>query len=58
MLARNPVGEVGASVTIPQEIAWRFFTKGIERAAADKLVRIEGDRELGAHVLAMTAIVG
>jgi len=46
-----------ARVVIPQEIAWRVFTKGIGRAEAEKLVRVEGDRALGSRVLGLTAIV-
>ena len=46
-----------SEVTIPQEIAWRVFTKGIDRAAAAAQTCIEGDRQLGAHVLRMLAIV-
>ncbi|MBS1876600.1 MAG: maleylpyruvate isomerase N-terminal domain-containing protein [Acidobacteria bacterium] len=46
-----------ARVTIPESIAWRLFTKGIERAAALGQVRIEGDRRLGERVLSLTAIV-
>ena len=44
-------------VAIPQEIAWRVFTKGIARADAEAQVRVEGDRELGLPVLGLTAIV-
>ncbi len=46
-----------ARVVIPQEIAWRAFTKGIGRADALEQVQIAGDRELGLHVLDLTAIV-
>jgi uncharacterized protein (TIGR03083 family) len=45
-----------ARVSIPQEIAWRIFTKGIARREAEARVRFEG--ELGRHVLALLAIVG
>ena len=31
MLASEPAGTIAATVTIPQEIAWRIFTKGIAR---------------------------
>ena len=44
-------------VSIPQEIAWRIFTKGIDRAAAETQVWVEGDRRLAEHVLSMVAIV-
>ena len=47
-----------SEVTIPQEIAWRIFTKGIERKAAEAQVTITGDRDLGSHVLSMVAIIG
>ncbi|MCU1337201.1 MAG: hypothetical protein JWO19_2782 [Bryobacterales bacterium] len=46
-----------AEVTIPQEIAWRVFTKGIDKAAALAESRIEGDRALGERVFDLTAIV-
>lgn len=45
-------------VTIPQELAWRIFTKGIDREAARAEITIEGDRELGERVLRLVAIVG
>lgn len=45
-------------VVIPQELAWRIFTKGLNREAVRAQVEIEGDRELGEWVLQLTAIVG
>lgn len=53
-----PQGRQVAETTIPQEVAWRIFTKGIDRKAAASQVSIVGDRELGAHVLGMVSIVG
>jgi uncharacterized protein (TIGR03083 family) len=50
-------GRVVARTTIPQEIAWRIFTKGIGRAEARSRVALDGDTALGAHVLEMIAIV-
>lgn len=47
-----------ASVTIPEGIAWRVFTKGIRRDEAEAQIAIEGDRALGVHVLSSVAIVG
>lgn len=44
-------------VSIPQEIAWRIFTKGIDRAATEAQTRVEGDRQLAQPVLSMVAIV-
>jgi uncharacterized protein (TIGR03083 family) len=51
------VGEVAASVTIPQELAWRVFTKGIDRSSAWSRIEIRGDRKLGERVLELIAIV-
>ena len=44
-------------VSIPQELAWRIFTKGISRDSALAAVRIEGCQTLGEKVLGLTAIV-
>ncbi|HEV2118406.1 MAG TPA: maleylpyruvate isomerase N-terminal domain-containing protein [Terriglobales bacterium] len=57
-LVKNPAGGVAAGVTIPQELAWRVFTKGIDRNTAREHIRLEGDRSLGERVLDLTAIVG
>ena len=50
--------QASAKVTIPQEIAWRIFTKGIDRQSAEAQTRIDGDRPLGLHILTMKSIVG
>jgi uncharacterized protein (TIGR03083 family) len=47
-----------SSVTIPQELAWRVFTKGIDRESARAQISVEGNRDLGERVLQLTAIVG
>ncbi len=47
-----------ATVIIPQEIAWRVFTKGIDRKEAIARSSIEGDLTLGEPVFHLTAIVG
>jgi len=57
-LSAAPAGEKIAETTIPQEIAWRIFTKGIDRQAAAAQVRVEGDAGIGLHVLSLVAIVG
>jgi uncharacterized protein (TIGR03083 family) len=49
--------DCSAGVMVPQEIAWRIFTKGIPHAAALEQVQIEGNHDLGLHVLNLTAIV-
>lgn len=47
-----------ATVIIPQEIAWRVFTRGIDRKEATASSSIEGDATLGERVFHLTAIVG
>ena len=47
-----------ASVTIPGEVAWRLFTKGLTRAEAEQAVTVDGDRALGGHVFCAVAVVG
>jgi uncharacterized protein (TIGR03083 family) len=56
-LVEEPFGEKVSETTIPQEIAWRIFTKGIDRDSALSQVKIAGDRKLGEHVLGMISIV-
>jgi uncharacterized protein (TIGR03083 family) len=53
-----PKGRQVSETTIPQEIAWRIFTKGIDRKAAEPQVTVTGDRDLGSHVLSMVSIIG
>jgi hypothetical protein len=38
-----PDAEIASSVTIPQQLAWRLFTKGIDR---DSTGELKGNREL------------
>jgi uncharacterized protein (TIGR03083 family) len=47
-----------ASITIPETIAWRIFTKGISRAEAETQITIAGDESLARPVLQTIAIVG
>src|SRR5688572_23648886 len=54
----RPEGRQASETTIPQDIAWRIFTKGIDRESAAAQVSVTGDRDLGAHVLGMVAIIG
>lgn len=46
-----------AEINIPQEIAWRIFTKGIDRASAQSQAKITGDATLALPVLSMVSIV-
>jgi hypothetical protein len=43
---------------MPQKIAWRVFTKGIEPESARAQILIEGDGALAEGILGLTAIVG
>ena len=56
-LVRESAAEPAARVSIPQETAWRVFTKGIDRNSASPQIEIEGDQRLGKHVLELTAVV-
>jgi hypothetical protein len=57
-LVDRDLGEATSTVTIPQEIAWRIFTRGIDRVSGAAQTRVEGNPELGLHILSMKAIVG
>ena len=57
-LVTSPAVECAARVTIPQEIAWRVFTKGLTRELIRAQIKVEGDRNVGETVLQLTAIVG
>jgi uncharacterized protein (TIGR03083 family) len=57
-LIASPTGEKVSETTIPQEIAWRIFTKGIAREAAEAQVEVSGETEIGLHILGMVSIVG
>ena len=55
-LTEEPLGDRLSETTIPQEIAWRIFTKGIDRESALPQVKISGDTKLGLHVHALQVI--
>lgn len=57
-LIASPAGEKIAETTIPQEIAWRIFTKGIVPEEAKIQVHVTGDEAVGLHILNMISIVG
>ena len=56
--AARAAPETVSRVTIPQDLAWRLFTKGLDPESARAQVEIEGDRNLGEKILQLTAIVG
>jgi hypothetical protein len=57
-LVTEPPGEIASRVTIPQDLAWRLFTKGIDPESARPQIEIQGHGDLGENVLRLTAIVG
>ena len=57
VLTESGQDQPAAETTIPQEIAWRIFTKGIDRASAQSQVKITGDAALALPVLGMVSIV-
>jgi uncharacterized protein (TIGR03083 family) len=57
-LVKNRPVAIDSRVVIPQELAWRLFTKGMDRETARAEIRMEGNNELAGKVLELTAIVG
>jgi hypothetical protein len=57
-LARRSAGDFACRVTIAQELAWRLFTKGIDRDTARAQITLDGNSDLGERVLHLAAIVG
>ena len=57
-LVESAHGRQASETTIPEEIAWRIFTKGIDRPSAEAQVTVRGNRDLGLHVLSTVAIIG
>jgi uncharacterized protein (TIGR03083 family) len=57
-LVPRSANEFSARVTVPQELAWRLFTKGIDRSSARAQLKIDGNRDLAEKILSLTAIVG
>ncbi len=56
-LVKSAAGDFTSSVTLPEDLAWRLFTRGIDRRSARAQVEISGDPDLGERVLHLTAIV-
>jgi uncharacterized protein (TIGR03083 family) len=50
--------EPATTVVLPQDTAWRLFTKGIDREKARSLAVIAGNADLAAPIFAATAIIG
>jgi hypothetical protein len=58
MFSKDPPSSVKATIIIPQSVAWRIFTKGIDRETARSQVTMSGDKSLATQVLKLVAIVG
>jgi len=58
MFCKDLPSSVKATIMIPQSIAWRIFTKGMDRETARSQVTMSGDKDLATHVLQLVAIVG
>jgi hypothetical protein len=50
--------EPAADVVLPQDTAWRLFTKGVDRQSASARAVIRGDAGLASPVFGTTAIIG
>ena len=57
-LSRNSRSSAQAEFTIPQEVAWRLFTKGLPGDALGRQLRISGEKTLTDPMFHATAIMG
>jgi uncharacterized protein (TIGR03083 family) len=57
-LVLEPPAEPATDVILPQDTAWRLFTKGIDSENARALAMIRGDTGLASPIFATTAIIG
>lgn len=55
---REMPSQIACSVTVPEQIAWMLFTKGIDRDVAMSQIAIDGDERLAEGILRHVAIVG
>jgi uncharacterized protein (TIGR03083 family) len=58
ILLLDSTAEPATNVVIPQDVAWRLFTKGIDREKARSLAVIGGKADLAAPIFVTTAIIG
>jgi uncharacterized protein (TIGR03083 family) len=56
-LVRDPGGEIISRVIIPEALAWRLFTRGIDRTTAQTEIQVIGNGKLAERVLSLIAIV-
>ena len=57
-LVLESTAEPATNVVLPQDTAWRLFTKGIDRQDARARAIIRGDAGLASPIFATTAIIG
>ncbi len=57
-LALDSPARPATDVVLPQDTAWRLFTKGIDRERARALAAVRGDAGLALPIFATTAIIG
>jgi hypothetical protein len=57
-LVKDAIAGFAARVVIPQDLAWRVFTKGMDRSSVRDQIRFEGDQHWGEQILQLVAIVG
>ena len=57
VLVKDSGAAAASRVIVPQTIAWRIFTRGIDPEEAIAQVEIHGERTLGEKILHLTAIV-
>jgi hypothetical protein len=58
VLAADTGRHPDAEASIPQELAWKLFTKGLSPEAAEKCLTFLGDAGLTAQLTKVVAIVG
>lgn len=56
-LTDKPATTHAATITIPPDVAWKLFTKGITRQEAEKTVTITGDQQLAGVTLTLLAVM-
>jgi uncharacterized protein (TIGR03083 family) len=56
-LIKNGEFKSNTEVIIDQGLAWRIFTKGIDRQSAKEQIIIEGDQDLGSEIINMLSVM-
>lgn len=46
-----------AEVVLPEDAAWRLFTKGISKEMAQSQAIVQGDKVMGEQMLQMVSII-